>query len=305
VRQWRESLLPAQRNFAALAVGAADAPAAAAAILASRDLVERFPPARERELFQKYVVPGLQHMALARRSCPLLPRPHIRFARHAAELDRADPPGAYWARARLLAPFDADLWYFSGEQQLRDGQPEEARKSWRRSLELSGRHVDKIIDLAVRDLAGDPRRQVQRLMAEVLPDDPELYLRTIEHLDQDADSQGPLRPLMERGLALVTGHSDALSAREYYLKARFHQYLDQFTEALRDFDQALTIAEAYPNPRLVPLIPVWRRQYIELLLGQEKWKEALRELETLKRQQPYQGIEKDIERIKQKLGLGA
>jgi tetratricopeptide (TPR) repeat protein len=110
---------------------------------------------------------------------------------------------------------------------------------------------------------------------------------------------------MERGLALVTGHSDALSAREYYLKARFHQYLDQFTEALRDFDQALTIAEAYPNPRLVPLIPVWRRQYIELLLGQEKWKEALRELETLKRQQPYQGIEKDIERIKQKLGLGA
>ena len=40
-----------------------------------------------------------EYSRLARRDCPLLPRPQMRFAAHAAELSRADSPRQYWNRA--------------------------------------------------------------------------------------------------------------------------------------------------------------------------------------------------------------
>jgi O-antigen ligase/tetratricopeptide (TPR) repeat protein len=300
VRQAELKLLQNQRSrdwhlyLAVLEVGTADPAAALVSVLAWNAPVagrDQLPLKTRERLFDEFVVPGLRHMALARRLCPLLARPHIRFAAHAADLVHADQPEVYWERARLVAPSDADLWYYSGVQQLKDGKREEAFKSWKRSLELSRRHLDAILDAAIPRLGADVAQRAGHLMDEVLPDDAEVYLRAALKLDPDQQTLGQLKPLLEHGLKLLTDRTDALSAREYYLRARFRQFLGQTDSALRDYEQALTMA---PNQ------PEWRIQFKDLLIDQEKWKEALRELEILKRQAPYPQIDSDIQRVEQK-----
>jgi tetratricopeptide (TPR) repeat protein len=252
----------------------------------------RLPPAQEAEFFQEFVVPGLQHLGVARNLCPLLARPHIRFAAFADKLVRADPPSAYWARARLLAPFDADLWYFSGVQQLKDGQPDEAWKSWRRSLELSGRYLDQILDTAGPRLASDLPQRVERLNAEILPDNPELILRTALRLVPNPTPDSPVRPLLDRGLELLTSRTDVLSPSDVFHKARFHQFLGQYDAAIRDFDTALLRSANHPNN------PRWRLLFVYLLIDQDKFGKALQELKVLQVQMPSDEVNKLIERVK-------
>jgi O-antigen ligase len=294
VEQRRDSVRPKQRAWAAFAAGTADVAAAWVALREIQDL-DRLPKGMERDLFDNYVIPGLRHMALARRACPLLARPHVRFAAYAAELPVHDPPGDYLARACSLAPFDADLWYFSGLQQLRDGKPDVAWKSWRRSLELSERHLGEIIDGFKRHATKDPRSLAHRLIADVLPDNAQLYLWTILTLDPDPDPHGPLQPLMERGLSLCPDRTEVASARDYYIRARFYQLLGRPAEAQSEFGIAANMREFRPE---------WRQDYINFLIDQEKWAEAVNQLKQLKATHPFPGIEKVIERIEQKAGRG-
>jgi Tfp pilus assembly protein PilF len=294
LEQRRDSVRPKQRAWAAFATATADVAAAWVAIREIQNL-DRLPLGMERDLFDTYVVPGLRHMALARRACPLLARPHVRFAAYAAELPTHDQPGEYLARACLLAPFDTDLWYFSGLQQLRDSKPQDAWKSWRRSLELSERHLGEIIDGFKRHSTTDQRTLADRLIVDVLPDNAQLYLGTILVLDPDPAPKGPLQPLMERGLALCPDRTEVASARDYYMRARFYQFLGKNTEAQNEFAIAVNMPEFRPE---------WRQDYINFLIDQEKWAEAVSQLRQLKQTHPYPGIEKVIERIDQKLGRG-
>jgi O-antigen ligase len=277
--QARQTLRRDQRlRVAAAAVAAVNAPAALADLLAWEQIAP--PPSQAHKLIEKYVVPGLQHMATARRLCPLLARPHMRFAAHAAELVKADPPAAYWARARMLAPFDPDLWYFSGLQQLRDNPPDkapdEAYASWRRSLELSGRHLNEIVDAAAARL--DPASMLDK----ILPDNPELLLKAAQRLDNDITPDSPTKPLLARGRSLLNDRPPPLSASEYYLQARFNDLLGDADPALRAYSLALDMA---PNQA------EWRRDYVRLLIDQEKWAEASRQLNALPKQMRTKEVE--------------
>jgi tetratricopeptide (TPR) repeat protein len=282
LRQVRENLVPAQRNVlsvVAAAVGSAEPAAALTAVATGFEPIQSFgaqEPSlrnRKREWFEKLLIPGLEHMALARSLCPLLARPHMRFAAHADEIVRADPPAAYWARARRLSPADPSLWYYSGVQQIKDGQPEQAWASWRRSLELSSLHLDAIVDAAGPRLGDDPRQRAEGLMKAVLPDNPEQMLRAALRLDPNPTPDSPVRPLLLLGLDRLTARAEAPSARRYYLKARFHHLLGQVDDAIRDYDDAV---------RYDPNKVEWRQQFVELLVQEQKWEKAKQQLETLR-----------------------
>jgi O-antigen ligase/tetratricopeptide (TPR) repeat protein len=269
----RREILDGQRDAVRLAV-AAGAPASAepyavaAAVLAWPDVRE--PAAAAHDTFGRLLVPGLRHLAEARQLCPVLPAPHLRFAAHAAELVRADPPTVYLLRARRLLPLDSDLWYVVGVQELRDGLTRQAWSSWRRSLELSDRRFD---DVMTQVLAGHTGG-VADAVGEVVPDDPDLLVRAALRLDPggDAAAGGTARPLLERGLAVLSARPDARSAAVERLRARIHWLLGHDDEALGAYEAALSEA---PN-RLD-----WRQEYAGVLVEQERWDRAADELKII------------------------
>jgi tetratricopeptide (TPR) repeat protein len=276
-----------------LAIGAPSPETAASAIAAWRESPANEPvhlsPDRQSDVFSHAVLPALKHFAQARRLCPLLPRPHMRFAAHANELVRADPPDKYWERALTLAPYDADVWYFAGVQLLHEGKADEAWKDWRKSLELTpGPKYDwqraklqdrltAIVAATAQAAGADPRRRAELLLSHILPDRSDDLLAAAKLLDPTLAPTGASRPLLDRALALLADRPEGLTPEESMLKAQVHEALGQDDDAVRAYKHALTFAGAKPE---------WRFQLVKLLIAKARWKEAQTELATLQRQMP-------------------
>jgi O-antigen ligase len=247
------------------------------------------------ELFLFHTVPALEHFALARRHCPLLPRPQMRFASHATELTRADPPSKYWDRALWLAPFDPDLWYYAGQQRLKDNQPDLAWQDWRRSLALFPakpshdqqkqlqQHLRVMVAAAAKQFGPNPRQVAEQLMAHILPDRPDDLTTAAGLLDPTLSPAGPARPLLARALELLSRRPE-LSPDQYYLKARVAQALDEPDIAIKSYGQAVAFAQT-------PI--TWRIEYAKLLKEQRRWKDAQRELLILRQKLPESQEVKD------------
>jgi tetratricopeptide (TPR) repeat protein len=140
---------------------------------------------REDELSGRHLVPGMRHCLLARDLCPLLAPPQVRLADYADKLAAGDTRRDYLRRAKALVPFDPELWYFSGLQELLDGQEDEAWASWRRSLELSSRRLPGVVRASAALLTP------QQIMDRVLPDRPDLVFAAALELYPDAEDGGP------------------------------------------------------------------------------------------------------------------
>jgi hypothetical protein len=90
--------------------------------------------AREK-LARDHLIPALQRFVLARELCPLLALPHYHIGANVNIFAAAEPRARYLTRVKFLAPTDPECWYLCGVQELLDNQPDDAWKSWRRSLE--------------------------------------------------------------------------------------------------------------------------------------------------------------------------
>lgn len=283
-----------QLGLLALSVGSRDAVRAAAPALLTLDRPKSsLPPSQAARIYETAVLPGLRHLALARQMCPLLPRPHMRFAAHANDLYQPVSAAPYWERATKLAPCDPDLWYFSGTQQLRDGHVDEGLAQFRRSLEISPKHLDEIVDASAPLLGTDLRTRADQLLKRVLPDNPLVLYRAAKRLDPGLSAKGPVRPLLTRGINLLTSRTDNLTADDYHLKALLHQSVEDDDAALRAFDLALGMK---------PTESAWRMEYIDLLIELRKWPLAKRELEFLKRQLPnHQAVIEKLDRVQREI----
>src|SRR5207249_8574920 len=142
--------------------------------------------------------PGLREMITARNLCPLLSRPHMRLAAHAAALDRHDDPARYWERARRLAPYDPELWYYSGVESRKQGRTEEAWAQWKRSLTLSRKYLPPILDAALA--AG---MSANDMLTRLLPDDPLVLFETARKLEPNPDTAERTRSFWQRVLELL------------------------------------------------------------------------------------------------------
>jgi Flp pilus assembly protein TadD len=291
----RERLLARLRHWdqVGLVVGATSPQSAIAGISAWKEVPRpgrtRLSRERLQDVFEDSVLPGLRHFAVARRLCPLLPRPHMRFAAHAPELVRADKPEVYWERALRLAPFDPDLQFFAGQQWLRVGRVDDAWKAWRESLNLTpkpkydhqrqkrGDRLSAIVAAVTRQVGSDPRRRADVLLTQVLPDRPDDLVDAARLLDPALARNGPARPLLDRALDQLADRPEGLPAEDAYLKAQVQEALGDDDAAIRAYKQALSFVSARPE---------WRYQFVKLLMAKGRWKEALAELASLRKQMP-------------------
>lgn len=228
-------------------------------------------PQQSKGWLTEALIPGMQHMILARNACPLLPRPQLRLAAYANHLLKHDPPEKYWERAELLAPSDPDLWYLHGVQLLRAGQTDAAWECWRRSLALTSTYLKDIVPAAFAKIG------IDGLLGQILPNNPEQLVKAAELLAPKV-SEETLRPVYRRAMELLEQQSYDLTAAEYYLKARCAEQLGEKDAALRAYRQAV---------EMNPVEYEWRWHYARLLRRAGKLQDALSELRFLIRVLPY------------------
>jgi hypothetical protein len=265
---------------------------------------------RDGKLSREHLGPGLRHCLLARDLCPLLARPQVRLADYAHRLAAGDARGAYLRRAKTLVPFDPEIWYFSGLQELLDGRTDEAWQSWHHSLELSGQRLPDIVHHAA------PLLTPAEILDRLLPDKPDLLYQAAFELYPDPEATDPdgLEPLDRRpdawaarlmlacasasvcvpapldpALALVQDYQPAREREPFLVKALALLDAPPGPTEAKDFHLKaqvqwalwqLDAADASYRKALARqgLNPDWHYEYARLLYQEGRRKDARREL---------------------------
>jgi O-antigen ligase/tetratricopeptide (TPR) repeat protein len=227
--------------------------------------------AEKKEAFRRHMVPALQRYLLARDLCPLLSKPQIRLAASVPYLAKADPALAYVDRAKRVVTNDPDLLFLFGVQEILLGQKERAIDSWHRSLALSDRNVEAVLQLGRGALTS------REFAERVLPEKPEILLAAALRLYPQTSATEERRPLLEKALVLMKAQGPSLRAENFYVQAQVHQYLGQIADALKAYQKAVSLA---------PRQSVWRLAYARLLRADGKDTEATRELYTILQYEP-------------------
>ena len=193
----------------------------------------------------------------------------MEIAEYVDKFEKAEPREAYLERAKFLSPDDPELWERCGTLELRDGRPDQAWTSWRRSLELSDSHLPEILARCGVLLSPDD------IIRQVLPDRPSLLLKAALHLyAQPGEGR---RPFLEQALAILEKQPHALGAADLHLKASIHRALGQPVEALAAYRASLDRE---------PLQLARRYGLAELLYEQNRFQESFQELLKVQMLQP-------------------
>src|SRR5262249_45051908 len=143
---------------------------------------------------RKYLAPALRQYLLARDLCPLMAKAQMKLAAYVRFLDASDSTIAYLERAAFVVPADPELHYLCGLQRMLDGQSLQASASWRRSLELSGAFLEKILERS------RPQFAISDILEQVLPDQADLLWAAAWKLFPEPGSRAQRRPFLERAL---------------------------------------------------------------------------------------------------------
>lgn len=252
-------------------------PLATIATLCAGERVEKsWPP--EESVVREHLRPALRHLVTARDLCPLLPGVNAPLASYREFFAVADPAARYLERARILSPADPDVWYASGLQHLRDGNEEEAWKAWRRSLELSPRHLERVTDQAARRLSP------AEFSSRVMPDRPELLVAAATHLAARPGHSKLQTILLERALVLWEARPGEPTGLEWSQRARARAELGQNPAAIADYRRALDRE---------PLEDRWRLELAQLLQEEGQLAEARGQLIEILRHDPGSTVVRD------------
>lgn len=218
-----------------------------------------------------HLIPTLRAYLRARDLCPVLAEPHAALATYRDRgLASSDTRDAYLARAKELAPGDAQTWYLCGVQEIAT-DPVRARASWRRCLELS----EKLLPDVLRGCL--PSSTQQEILDKVLPDSPTLLLTAAYKLYPAPEDVAAREPFLTRALALLEERDGPLDAPDLATRARIFAGLEKVTEATAAYREALR-----RQPRNVE----WRYEFAVFLLEHEQPGAARREVLTVLAQRP-------------------
>src|SRR5436190_22709867 len=170
-----------------------------------------------------------------------------------------------------------------------DNQPDDAWKSWRRSLELSEEFLTNILEYASFLTA-------EELTSKILPDQPEVLLAAALHLYPRPEDASKQRVPLAKAVELLTNQRQPLSAANWSTKARLHTLLKQPEEAVAAYEAALAKQpEQY----------AWRFEMAKLLFDQGRIQDARRELTMILGQQPnYAEAKKLLDEVGHAIAAG-
>jgi O-antigen ligase len=238
---------------------------------------------KEEERFRTdYAGPGVWQCLIARQSCPLMLRPHMRLAAYANPAAVGEPARAHLDRARRLAPADAEVWYLAGAEELHEGQAEEAWRCWRRSLECGDRFLEAVLRQA------KPHLSAEEIADRLLPDQPRVLAAAAARLEPEAVKQA----LRTRAVRLLKAEKDP-PTEDLCLRAELHAGLGQFAEAAKDYEAALDH---------MPFNHEWRFALAKVLFANGQRERALGELRFILATEPShtraKQLQEDIVRAK-------
>jgi O-antigen ligase/tetratricopeptide (TPR) repeat protein len=223
---------------------------------------DRIPPA----VAGRHLLTGLRYLREARAANPLLSRTHARLGVYADYFQSSEPAAVHFARAKRLLPVDPDIWYYSGREALARGDEAAAWEDWRQSLARSSRHLGAILRAARGKLSAEEVR------TKLLPDDPAVLVAAADVLVPDR-GEGR-RPFLE---AAVRADRPDLPVDRLMVLADALSELGRPDEAAAAWRRAV---DAEPESAGV------RDRYAAWLEREERYEEAVEQLEWLRQEQP-------------------
>jgi tetratricopeptide (TPR) repeat protein len=235
----------------------------------------------EAELVLDQLIPALRHFVHGRDLCPLLPELQFALAANQDRFEQADAPADYLKRVQFLSPGDPQLWYLIGQQQLLDGLPDQAWRSWRRSLELADSHLIEIIEQASSYLTD------QQISDQIIPVDPKLLLAAARHpkfsksgSEQEVASAEMARSLfLQRALELIQKSRPAVNEEEsYWLSGEVYRELGRLEAAINSYHKAV---QRRPGQLQ------WRLELAKALYEAQRYEEARRQTRLILSRDPH------------------
>jgi O-antigen ligase/tetratricopeptide (TPR) repeat protein len=211
------------------------------------------------------LVPALRDDLRTRAANPLLPRPHVRLAAHAARLAPAEPAALSLARACRLNPADPTTWFLAGSQHLADGNGDAACVAWRRSLECGPLHLAAVVPAAAK-LVGPAG-----LADRVVPPVPGQLAAAMDLLPPAA------RAAFAAPAAAAVAGLDLRAAADLHARARVNREAGRTDDAVRDYGAAVGRAPDRAD---------WRFELADLLAGAGRPAEALEHARVVVRDCP-------------------
>ena len=210
-----------------------------------------------------------------RNACPLLSKAQIGLATQWQYLLEGDPRSAYLARAKLVRPFDDQLWYICGVQESNDQQWDLAYRSWWHALSCSDHYLDPILERC------QPRLMPADIFAKVLPDQPALLRACAWKLLPSADAAAERSAFLTRALLALQQQPQPWSADSHFLEGELQRDLGHLVKAQAAYQAALA---------LEPSQIAWRYTLAEVLVQQGRTTDASRELRLILGQQPNHAL---------------
>jgi O-antigen ligase/tetratricopeptide (TPR) repeat protein len=232
---------------------------------------EQYIASQTRQAARELQVPGLRHALLARDLCPVAPEPQLRIALNLEGLRSSDAREVYLERAQFLDPVDPEIWYQSGLAESRDWAWERTWRDWRRSLTLSDRFLEPILERSSIRLG--PRE----LVDFVLPQSPRMLAAAAVLLYPQMRPAAERREFLEAALGTIANPREAFSSEDAHARARMLASLGRSAEAAAAYQEALTLDPSQPG---------WRYEYAVVLHQQGRLQDARSELRAVLDQQP-------------------
>lgn len=231
---------------------------------------QRLDNLRSQPLIQQELVPAVEQLLEARKSCPLLHKVHFRIAElfvanpsADAEFDEVD----LVQTAVRLGPGNPDILLRAGLLDWQAGRKATARAEWRKSLTLSSVHAEKIFEfVANQDV------DVETTISEVTPAEPEKIVEVARQL-RTINFRVLLADKAEEALSLAA----ATPGNRSHLLASIFELRGQVEDSIGAYK---TACEENPD-RLM-----WRYDLAKLLQKSGRLDEAAREAAECVRRDP-------------------
>jgi tetratricopeptide (TPR) repeat protein len=212
---------------------------------------------------------ALQHSVMARDLCPLAWEPYLWMAQHVEQFQQSPTRLVYLQKAHRLHPSSWDISFALGSVCYDEGRYEEAWQAWREALRFSNRQAGTILARARKQLTAT------EIVEKILPAEPRKVFDVAlesERAGLEEDRQCYLKRVLElidNGVTTGLG-SDPGAIREF--AARVYQQVGDTEQAIVAYRAAIA-----QRPGELP----WRLALAQLLVGSERYTEAMRELRAI------------------------
>jgi tetratricopeptide (TPR) repeat protein len=241
---------------------------------------------RQEPVLRENLLPALQHLLLARKACPLLPRTELMVAQLAFFIGDPASDRVPLARVRQLALPYPEVFFQCGLLELQAGRAAPAWESWRTCLALDSSYLAEVLRLASQHLTAE------EMVESLLPDRPALLIQAARKYFTSTE-EAEVRGLLGQRLEALADGPGLPEAQRHYLRGVALDLRELCDEAIPEYVQAVELSPKQTD---------WRYELAVLLQQQGKTQQAHEHAIVCARLQPnnpqYQALLRELNRAR-------